>query len=481
MRITKTAQLLGVLIYFVHIQLAIATETPQVVVSIKPIHSILSGLMQEVEPPLLLIGDGQTPYGYSLDSTSIAQLSKARLIVWVGSELEYSLQSAIGKLAIETKVIELLSHPDLKILPARGNPTKRDPYFWLDDRNIIILLNIFTDALIDIDPARAHIYIRNRLRMLKPLRLLDKQQEFGYRGLKAGLAVQYFDTLQYFEQAYALNTLGRVADSPLDNLERSKNILNLRRYIKNNEANCLLLDKSLPAEHVELITDGLEVNIGLLDALGLEFHAGSDLYIQLMEHNTREIKRCVNAEFYEDVSLDLAAEQRDNAVLDGLGGRFVLTNHLGLTVTEQDLLGQHLLIFFGYTNCPDVCPMSLTTMSRAFKILGSDSNKIKPVFISVDPTRDSAKILHDYVNFFDKNLMGLTGSQAMIDRVTKLYKVKFRKVLAESGTNPELYTIDHTASFFLMAPDGSFIKKFANAVTSEALAEELKEILNREQ
>ena len=174
-----------------------------VVVSIKPIHSIVTGLMKDVAEPVLLINDNRTPYDFSLTEEDRKSLSDAKLVVWVGKELESSLKPAINRLPDETQVMELLANPRLKILPSRHDINQRDPYFWMDSRNILILLDEIAEKLVEIDPTRAHVYTRNRREMLKPLLQVDKEYEYGYRGMKAGLSVQYYDLLQYFEQAYA--------------------------------------------------------------------------------------------------------------------------------------------------------------------------------------------------------------------------------------------------------------------------------------
>ena len=195
---------------------AIHADDFRVVVSIKPVHSILSGLMKDSTEPVLLIDGNDTPYNFELSARQEATLADSDLVIWVGPELEKSLQASIQKLDPQTMVMELLSNEALKILPSRKRDGTRDPFFWLDDRNAMILLDELALALIAADPTRSHIYTRNRREMLKPLKKIDREYEYGYRGLKAGLSVQYFDTLQYFEQAYALTTLDTVDASPRD-------------------------------------------------------------------------------------------------------------------------------------------------------------------------------------------------------------------------------------------------------------------------
>jgi len=100
-----------------------------------------------------------------------------------------------------------------------------------------------------------------------------------------------------------------------------------------------------------------------------------------------------------------------------------------------------------------------------------------PYFITVDPQRDSAEVLNDYVKYFDKRIVGLTGSKQMIKRVVDQFKAKYQKVEDDNNQDPLMYVMDHTASLYLMAPDGRFITKFANGITPDVLADELAAII----
>ena len=453
----------------------------EVVVSIKPIHSIVTGLMKDVGTPGLLIKDSQTPYDFTVTATETAQLNAAKLVIWVGPELEKDLKPVFAKLPSSTTVVELLANTHLKILPSRSDPTLRDPFFWMDDRNIIILVDELTELLIQMDPARSHVYARNRREMLVPLRRIDKEYEYGYRGLKAGIGISYFDALQYFEQAYALGILDRVTGTPWDT-ETAANMLRVRNRIQQKEAVCLFVDASMHAGNLELLVKDQQINIGKLDVLGKNFSAGADLYLKMMQYNTDVIKQCLNADMDDAATARLAAADGMANMPDGLRGRFILTDHNGKIFTEQDMQGKYALIFFGYTHCPDVCPTSLAVLTQALKRLGEQSDKgqvdkIIPYFITVDPQRDTAKILNDYVKYFDQRMVGLTGSEQMIKRVVDQFKAKYQKEEIEDEQDPLLYTMDHTASLYLMAPDGRFITKFAHGISPDVLADELAAII----
>jgi ABC-type Zn2+ transport system substrate-binding protein/surface adhesin/cytochrome oxidase Cu insertion factor (SCO1/SenC/PrrC family) len=462
-------------------------KSPEVVVSIKPIHSIVTSLMKDVGTPALLIKGSQTPYDFNITAAETAQLKNARLLVWVGPELEKNLEPIIEQLPLSTRVAELLANSRLKILPSRSDPSLRDPFFWMDDRNIIMLVDELTELLMQLDPARSHVYARNRREMLVPLQRIDKEYEYGYRGLKAGSGVTYFDTLQYFEQAYALDILDSVTGTPWDS-ESAVNMLNVRNRIQKNEAACLFVDASMHAGNLELIVRDQKINVGKLDVLGRNFSAGADLYLKMMQYNTDVIKQCLNADMDNAATARLAAANGQDNMPDGLRGRFILSDHHGQTFTEQDMYGKYALIFFGYTHCPDVCPTSLAVLTQALKRLAEQADKgqvdkyqadkkladkIVPYFITVDPQRDTVKVINDYIKYFDKRMIGLTGSEQMIKRVVDQFKAKYQKEEIEKGQDPLLYNVDHTASLYLMAPDGSFITKFAHGISPDVLADEL--------
>ena len=452
-----------------------------IVVSIKPIHSIVTGLMKDIGTPELLIKGTQTPYDFTVTATQTRQLKNAKLVIWVGAELEKKLEPVITQLPSSTTVVELLANTRLKILPSRSDPSLRDPFFWMDDRNIIILVDDLTQLLIQIDPARSHIYERNRREMLVPLRRIDKEYEYGYRGLKASMGVTYFDTLQYFEQAYALNILDRVTGTPWGR-ETAANMLKVRKRIQQNEAACLFVDESMTAGNLELIVKDQQINIGKLDVLGRKFSAGADLYLKMMQYNTDIIKQCLNANMGDAATARIAAANELDNMPDGIKGRFILTDHTGTIFTERDMKGKYALITFGYTHCPDVCPTNLMVITKALKHLGGQADKkqvdkIVPYFITVDPQRDTAKVINAYVKYFDKRIVGLTGTEQMIKRVVAQFKAKYQKVENENEKDPLMYNMDHTASFYLMAPDGRFITKFAYGISPDVLANEIAAII----
>jgi protein SCO1/2 len=135
-----------------------------------------------------------------------------------------------------------------------------------------------------------------------------------------------------------------------------------------------------------------------------------------------------------------------------VGGPFTLVNANGETVTEKNFLGKYLMVFFGFTQCPEICPTTLDDMGRALQALGPDASKVTPIFISVDPEHDTPEIVGDYVAFYDTRIVGLTGSLEQITAAAKAYKIRFEKIELETGG----YTMDHSSLIVVMGPDGTF-------------------------
>jgi protein SCO1/2 len=158
-----------------------------------------------------------------------------------------------------------------------------------------------------------------------------------------------------------------------------------------------------------------------------------------------------------------------------VGGPFTLTDHKGRRVTDQDFRGRHMLVFFGFTLCPDVCPTALQVASEALNKLGPKADQIVPIFISVDPERDTPSQLASYVESFHPRLIGLTGSQAEIDAVVKAYRVYVRRV--EDPKSSAGYTFDHTSLIYVMGPDGAYRTHFTHTTNAGAMAERLARLL----
>jgi len=152
---------------------------------------------------------------------------------------------------------------------------------------------------------------------------------------------------------------------------------------------------------------------------------------------------------------------------------FTLTSHQGAVVHSTDWPGRVLVVFFGYTSCPDVCPLTLTHLTRAFQIMGEDGGQVQVLFVTVDPERDTPQRLREYLASFHPSYLGLTGTEEEIREVALEFGVFF----ARSGEG-EGYTVDHTARTFVVAPDGTIPLTFPVTATPEEMARDLSALLS---
>jgi protein SCO1/2 len=155
-----------------------------------------------------------------------------------------------------------------------------------------------------------------------------------------------------------------------------------------------------------------------------------------------------------------------------IGGPFRLTDQNGRMVTERDLKGAPFLVFFGFTHCPEVCPTTLFEVSEILRKLGPDADRVRALFITIDPDRDTSAALKDYLSSFDPRMLGLTGDPAEIAAVAKAYRVYYKKVPLEQD-----YTMDHTTIVYLMDKEGRFVSPFNLKRTTEAAAADLRRYL----
>jgi len=170
------------------------------------------------------------------------------------------------------------------------------------------------------------------------------------------------------------------------------------------------------------------------------------------------------------IMVERGGGQRGSGMPD-IGGPFELVDHTGQTVNEQSWPGQHLLIYFGYTFCPDVCPTELQIMTVALDELGGEAERIQPLFVTVDPARDTVPAMADYVGAFHARMVGLTGSDQQIRAAARTYRVYF--ALGEG----EDYLVDHSSFIYLMSPDGQLLTYFPANSDPTAMAGRIAELL----
>ncbi|MBF0471363.1 MAG: zinc ABC transporter substrate-binding protein [Gammaproteobacteria bacterium] len=219
-------------------------EGLRVAVTIRPLHSILSGLLAGGEAPQLLYPT-RSALQHPIDEPAWDRLQKADLLFWVGPELEVNLATRLTEMPSTLQTVAMLDNSNIKVLPAADG--MRDPYFWLDSRNMLILLDDLTRLLIERDPVRTHLYVRNRQRLLQEVAQMDRQMEYGYRSLQGSSSYLFHATQHYFAQAYALNIAAAVDTAPTSPYS-TEMLLAARRDLQLLDIDCIITEQEYPQQ-----------------------------------------------------------------------------------------------------------------------------------------------------------------------------------------------------------------------------------------
>jgi protein SCO1/2 len=159
----------------------------------------------------------------------------------------------------------------------------------------------------------------------------------------------------------------------------------------------------------------------------------------------------------------------------GIGGPFTLEDGNGKPVTDRDFRGKYMLVYFGYTFCPDVCPTTLNAVADAMDKLGPEAARVQPLFITVDPKRDTPSVVKQYAAAFGPNVRGLTGTEGEIAKVAKEYRVYYAE--HRTGPGPNDYSMDHSSVLYLMSPNGSFLAPVRADGSGDEIAASLKKLM----
>jgi protein SCO1/2 len=179
-------------------------------------------------------------------------------------------------------------------------------------------------------------------------------------------------------------------------------------------------------------------------------------------------------------TLSLTPGLRSQPQSEAIGGPFVLTAGNGRKLTDHDVRGKWLLMYFGYTHCPDICPTTLAELSETLKLLGPLAMEVQPLFITIDPERDTPDVVGSFVDQFDPRIVGLSGTPAQIGAVAKEYHVYYAKSAAAAAAG-ESYSMEHTAFVYVMGPDGKYLTLFSplQGQTPDDMAAKLRDLITR--
>jgi zinc transport system substrate-binding protein len=291
---------------------------PEVVASIPPIHSLVSGVMKGVGSPHLLIGGGRSPHAYSLRPSDARALNRADVIFWVGEGVESFLVKPLGSLGENATIIELVSVEGIDLLPARaggawdrhghGQKTNDqdvhdhpkhadhdfDSHVWLGPNNAKAIVAAIVSALDNADPDHSVQYRENGQLLMEQLDALSIElSELVHPVAHLGFIV-FHDAFQYFEQEFELIPVGTISISP-DRLPGARRVGELRDKIKRLEALCVFKEPQFTPKLAESIIEGTRARLGTLDPVGADLAPGPELYFDLMRRNTRSLVTCLTA------------------------------------------------------------------------------------------------------------------------------------------------------------------------------------------
>ena len=154
---------------------------------------------------------------------------------------------------------------------------------------------------------------------------------------------------------------------------------------------------------------------------------------------------------------------------------FELTDHSGRVRTDEDFADRWLLVFFGFANCPDICPTTLAEVAAVMDGLGAESSQVQPLFISIDPERDTPAALADFVPRLEAGIVGLTGTPAQISATTRSFYIYYERI--EEASAPDGYSMSHSSQLFLFGPDGGYVAAYAYGTPAEEILADLNERL----
>ena len=285
------------LILTMPLQAQASAEAFSVAVTVKPVHSLVAGVMQGVAEPALVMGTSASPHHYTLRPSERRALANASLIFWVGPELESFMPRILGSLDSSSRNVALIEAKGVLRLPARtahhhaSDHSQIDPHIWLSPQNAHAMVDAIADELSRLDAAHAHIYADNSKRLHQRIRESDGQIRRQLAG-KTSAFLSYHDAYQYFEQAYGLNNAGFVSSG--DEISPSaKYVHELRDKIRKQQLHCLFYEAPSRPALVDTLTRGLAVEALELDAMGTRLQPGEDTWFKIIHNLADSYNSCL--------------------------------------------------------------------------------------------------------------------------------------------------------------------------------------------
>ena len=299
---------------------------PSVVVTIKPLHSLVASVMSGIGEPELLITGAASPHGYTLRPSDITELDQADLVVWVGASLETGLRQVFLDRAERAPTVSVLDIPGMVLKPdRRGTEWQRhsshgeedhegesfevevnsrvasdeqsefDPHLWLDPGNAQTFVSAMVDALSRTDPENARSYARNGRKLHARLGSIDREIEARLEPVRGQSYLVFHDAYQYFEHRYHLSPAGSVTVHP-EAAPTARRLVAIQRLVRGSDAKCIFSEPQFKSKMVQTLIQDTGAGHGTLDPIGLDLTPGVDLYFSLMKNMAASIVDCLGTE-----------------------------------------------------------------------------------------------------------------------------------------------------------------------------------------
>lgn len=291
----------------------IAAES-RVAASIKPVHSLVAGVMQGVGEPTLLVPGGASPHEYSLRPSDLRAIGEARVVFWIGPDLETFLVKPLANVADRVRAVALMEAAELVVLPLReggawephahghgdhdrGHKHDRghvdyDAHVWLDPVNAVAMVRQIVATLGESDPDRRADYARNGAALIERLDQLNQRLSMELQPIQDRPYIVFHDAYQYFERRYGLNAVGSVVLQP-EQRPGARRVAEIQKRIRDLQARCVFSEPQFQPTLVETISVGSDARKGVLDPLGVELTGGPEAYFQLLKNLADSLRECL--------------------------------------------------------------------------------------------------------------------------------------------------------------------------------------------
>ena len=279
----------------------------EIVVSIKPLHSLVSAVTEGSNSVSLVIDSSMTPHNFALKPSHAKLLNNAKVLFYIDDEFESGLKKTVKGLPKSVKVIRVSKMKKLRLLSTRADDnweedghdhhdhghSSNDLHFWLDPNNAIEIVKSITQELSAIYPENINIYKKNAKNIIKEIKTTDLLIKSMLEPVRNKPYIVFHDAYQYFEKAYSLKSVGSILVDP-ELPASAKRIIKIRSKIKSLNAHCVFKEPQFRAKIVKTVIDGTTTKIGILDPLGADIKSGPGMYTNLLKNIAENLNACLN-------------------------------------------------------------------------------------------------------------------------------------------------------------------------------------------